>query len=55
MERIKQAIRQDPALGKQVVEIGCFPPKHGKDYNEHLLHLRQKSAEKMARAPAPVR
>ena len=55
MERIKCAIRQDAALDKQVVEIGCFPPKYGKDYNEHLLHLREKNAEKKARAPAPVR
>lgn len=55
MERIKSAIRQDAVLGKQVVEVGCFPPKHGKDYNEHLLHLRQKIAGKKARTPVPVR
>lgn len=55
MERIKTAIRQDDTLSKQVREIACFPPKHGKDYNEHLLHLRQRNKENNARAPAPVR
>lgn len=55
MERIKGAILQDPVLGKQVVEIGCFPPRHGKDYNEHLLHMSQKSDERKTRAPALVR
>ena len=41
MERAQQAIKADEGLNKQVVEMGLFPPRHGKDYNEQLLQRRQ--------------
>lgn len=43
MARAQQAVQADDVLNKQVVEMGAFPPRHGKDYNEHLLHLRRQS------------
>ena len=41
MARAQQAVREDEKLNGQVVEMGLFPPRHGKDYNEQLLYLRE--------------
>jgi DNA primase len=46
MARAQQVIQADEKLNRQVVELGMFPPRHGKDYNEQLLHLRHQHQEK---------
>ena len=42
--KLENAIRQDPQLSKQVVDICCDPPpeRYGKDYNDALCALRQR-------------
>ena len=52
---ICKAIESDAQLARQVRELADFPPPFGKDYNEYLLFLRQKQAERKARASASER
>ena len=52
MERLEQAIREDPELSRRVTLIYRNPPpkEHGKDYNEflcaHIQATRQKQYQR---------
>lgn len=52
---ICKAIEDDARLTQQVRELTSVMPPFGKDYNEYLLHLRQKQTSREARAAAPER